>query len=1158
MNKNVLLLFKKYKTDTDATATNRGFLYQYLKTLKVWIDDALNNTKNEIFCETEDDIKEVNPDVKSFKFTQVKCYSRNLGTIDDEIQKTIYNFFMLTNLYPDYNGQFYFETNTNIKINDNLLKNWHKDQENMGQALITECKIKVKDILEGVVKEKRKSEIKKIDESITGLDPSMSEKKDSLEKEKETVIKEFDQLFGRINDDHHLESFVKSIKWNFEQVKGEEAVCTIKQECEKSLKEYTDKYTYLLLTRLLTEIYLCSANTEVDNRKLNKNLLDQIIEESNQEMEAKIPDFISNSLDQINEKIDGLHNKVDEVKDILGEVPKAPKYNYEKMLDMYSIKIDSFLKEEMPLPFESKLDNDLINNSYFNGFFDVRTWRSTIINQISMISKEAISNRIVREKVIELHDICQLDLSYEEFKTTMREKNDWILREIPDDETTKDIRPLLSELNSLLNKRYNKVLMLTGESGSGKTHLLKTILSSNKIKKGLGYSSIRIPVNVNDIEEKGFEEELISSINHFLATNFSDITDINEFITKHEKDGINFRVIFIIDNLHILFNSNAKIYNDIKKTIKSYTKNDWISWCISINELDQYLIMDNSNFLKEYCFSNTSENDALNLFVNMSSVNNKNGVCYKILNNHGIGANIIDQLPDNPHINIINNIKMLMQNPLICHVYVKTVNNHEKEFYNICYFDFIKRYSEVKKTEMKEHSKRNLSSNEKDADIDDDINKVVDLLIKNKKLTYLKKETDQLFPSKECYEELLSVHLVSKRFRQIQDPLGERTTVLIDFVFPLYWGFKILYYFRMNDNWAEFSSLRKSFSDLENELFTYELLYLDMDIENNIKILTEEILHSLESYHGKELLFFVAVKTSVKCRGIIFNELLEREKLFLNKKETFGLLYFLLHINARVDNKCKILGRNLNRISEYELGVYLESLCKKMFSELKDLEKLKKCISEFICSRNTEISSTIGEIAAKNFSRLVDGFPLEDVINIHLINFLSNNLEKINETKNKHSGFTYIDYFLRFLFRILIENSNDDRFLLHKILLNKNLYYLDEEEGEKFKPIAHILRSNSAIAYGSYYKQLSPDKKKIFKGLYIKCIENLLKSDLTSDRKLAFHFISNTLRNPDDENLFLENEFIPLLKIIYEDAELKDFNEGRKCFYERNINTTSK
>ncbi|WP_191565417.1 hypothetical protein [Metabacillus idriensis] len=335
---------------------------------------------------------------------------------------------------------------------------------------------------------------------------------------------------------------------------------------------------------------------------------------------------------------------------------------------------------------------------------------------------------------------------------------------------------------------------------------------------------------------------------------------------------------------------------------------------------------------------------------------------------------------------------------------------------------------------------------------------------------------------------------------------------------------------------------------------------MDTDIENNIEILTEEISYSLNSHNGKEQLFFVAVKTSVKCRGIIFRELLAREKLILNKKETFGLLYFLLHTKARVDKKFKVLGRNLDRISEYELGVYLESLCKIMFNELNDLSKLKNCISEFICTKDARISRAIGEIAANNFARIVDGIPLEDVIQIHLIRFLSNNLEKISESKkgkNQRLDVTYIDYLLRYLFRTLIENSTNNRFLLHEILLNKNFYYLEEDD-EKFKPIAHILRSNSAVAYGSYYKHLSPYKKKIFKGLYINCIKNLLKSDLTSERKLAYHFISNTLINLEDRNLSLESEFIPLLKIIYEDKRLNDFNERRKWFYDKNINPSSK
>ncbi|MEY2195733.1 hypothetical protein AB7942_23815 [Neobacillus sp. BF23-41] len=1162
MSNNVLLLFEKYKSNTDAIQTNRGFLYQYLKTLKTWVFDAINNTENEIFCETEDDIKEVNYDVKSLKFTQVKCYSSNLGTQDEEIEKTIYNFFILYNLYPDYNGQFHFETNTNIKRNDEILKNWYKDQENMSNDLIIKCKLRVQEILKGMTEKKKKSEIQKIEKRIAKLDPILLEEIDSLKKEKDTVIKEFKPLFDRINEDHYLESFVKSIKWNFEQVEGEEAVRIIKQECVDSLKGYTDKYTYLLLTRLLSEIYLRSSNTKVDDRKLNKSLLDEIIKESEQEMSDKSDIFITDSLNQITEKIDELKGFVGEefhsVKEMLGTaITKPPSYEIEKMIKMYLIRIESFLENNMTLPFQSEIDNDLINNSYFNDFFKDPTWKTKIILHISEFARAYGDNSLIREKGIidKLLEFNGLDISYDEYRTNMRKKVNSILAELPDNEITKDFKPSLFQIFTLLNDRYNKVLMITGESGAGKTHLFKTMLSSHSIEKEIKSYSIRIPLTVSDIREKGFEEVVLFNLNHFLDCKFTSLSEFNSYVINLERNGVSFRVIFIIDDLHILCISNPKIYDYIKETIKSYTKNDWISWCISINELDQYLIMDNSDFLKDYCFSNNSENDALNLFVNMSTVNNKNKVCYKILSNYGIDTNVIDELPDN--ININNNIKMLIQNPLICYVYANTVSDNEKELHNICYFDFIKRYSKVKKNQMIQYSTRDLSFNEKDAKIDNEINQVVSFLIDNKKLTYIEDETNSLFQIlKHSYDELRSVHLASKRIIETKDLFQDRKDIVIEFVFPLYWAFKILLHFIVKNDWSAFSLLRKSFIELKDELFIYELLYLDTDIENNIEMLTQEISNGLNSDNGKEQLFFVAIKTSVKCQGIIFHKLLEIEELILNKKETFGLLYFLLHTNARIDEKCKVLGRNLERISEYELGVYLESLCKVMFNNLKELKKLKKCISEFICTDDTRISETIGKIAANYFARLVDGMPLEDVIHTHLINFLSDNLEKISESKIGKNN-TYLDYFLRYLFRALIENSKDNRFLLHEILLSNNFYYLEDRD-EKFKPIEHILRSNSAIAYGSYYKHLNHSKKKIFKKLYIDCITNLLESDLTRLRVLAYHFISNTLINPEDRNLTLEREFIPLLKIIYEDKRLNNFNKGRKWFYDKNLNPSSK
>ncbi|HEF5693213.1 TPA: hypothetical protein SAX15_000354 [Bacillus cereus] len=1163
MSNNVLLLFEKYKSNTDAIPTNRGFLYQYLKTLNTWVCNAIKNTENEIFCETEDDIKEVNSDIKSLKFTQVKCYSSNLGTQDEEIQKTIYNFFILYNLYPDYSGQFYFETNTKIKQNDEILNDWCEYQENMSKDLIIKCTLRVQGILKGIAEKKQKSEIQKIENRITKLNPDFPEEIESLEKEKDTVIKEFELLLNRINEDQHLESFVKNIKWNFEKVEGEEAVRIINQECVDSLKKYTNTYTYLLLTRLLSEIYLRSSNTKVDDRKLNKSLLDKIIKESKQEMLDKSYKFITDSLNQITEKIedlkacvsDGFHS-VEEKLDVL--ITETPSYNFEKMIQMYLIKIRSFLEYNMALPFESELYTDLINNPYFNDFFKEPTWKTKIIKHISEFARAYGDNSFVRERGIveKLLEFNDLDISYEDYRTNLREKVNSILVELPDNRITKAFKPSLLQIYTLLNNRYNKVLMITGESGAGKTHLLKTILSSYSIEKEFNSYSIRIPLTVNDIRKKGFEGAVLFNLNDFLDCKFTNLPEFNNYVVDLERSGVSFRVVFIIDDLHILCNSNAQIYDCIKEIIKNYSRNDWISWCMSINELDQYLIMDNSGFLKEYCFSDNSENDALNLFVNMSTVNNKNEVCYKILNNHGIDTTVIDELPDNTNIN--NNIKMLMQNPLICYVYANTVSDNEKELHNICYFDFIKRYSEVKKKQMIEYSKRNLSFNEIDAQIDNEIDHVVSFLIDNKKLIYFERETNSLFQSlKHSYDELLSVHLVSKRFEKEKDLLQDRIEIFIDFVFPLYWAFKILLHFRMKNDWTAFSLLRKSFFDLKDELFIYELLYLDIDIENNIEMLTQEISNSLNSDNGKEQLFFVAIKTSIKCQGIIFRELLDSEELILDKKETFGLMYFLLHTNARIDKKCKVIGKNLKMISNYELCVYLESLCRVMFNDLKELKKLKKCISEFICTEDIRISERIGKIAANHFSRLVDGMSLEDVIQNHLINFLSDNLEKISESKIGKNNPTYIDYFLRYLFRNLIENSNENSFLLHEILLSKNFYYLEERD-DKFKPIGHILRSNSAIAYGSYYKHLNHSKKKDFKKLYIDCITNLLESNLTRLRILAFHFISNTLINPEDQNLSLEGEFIPLLKKIYDDQRLNKFNVGRKWFYDKNINPSSK
>ena len=48
-----------FDVNTDAVATNKGFYYQYLITLKKWISNFIEDNEIEAYSEVDQDIKEV-------------------------------------------------------------------------------------------------------------------------------------------------------------------------------------------------------------------------------------------------------------------------------------------------------------------------------------------------------------------------------------------------------------------------------------------------------------------------------------------------------------------------------------------------------------------------------------------------------------------------------------------------------------------------------------------------------------------------------------------------------------------------------------------------------------------------------------------------------------------------------------------------------------------------------------------------------------------------------------------------------------------------------------------------------------------------------------------------------------------------------------------
>lgn len=264
-----LFLFTK---DTDASATEQGFHYQKLKTLKTWLENRVNEVGDVIYCDYEDDIFERNIEQGKSKFRQVKLYSSNFSFSQEEIQKSVAHFFMLF-VKGDYmfdEVSFLFETNSGIaketRGNDgDLLKEWWQNQDAMSDVLLSRCRIRVKAIVDNYVTE-------------TFAKQLTAETKANLQQAKNI----YEQLTDEVWD-----KFIHSIKWQFDQIEQEDAIPLLLLEIETLISQLplpikSDKAsTYISILHF--EIAQRTAQADEEKRILSNDLMDILLLNDNSE-----------------------------------------------------------------------------------------------------------------------------------------------------------------------------------------------------------------------------------------------------------------------------------------------------------------------------------------------------------------------------------------------------------------------------------------------------------------------------------------------------------------------------------------------------------------------------------------------------------------------------------------------------------------------------------------------------------------------------------------------------------------------------------------------------------------------------------------------------------------------------------------------------------
>jgi tetratricopeptide (TPR) repeat protein len=261
--------------DISASATNKGFLYQYLHTLYEWLNKYIFKSDAAIYCEYGDDIAIETE--KSITFKQVKHYTEKLNLNSSAIKKTLFNCFILYIKYFEYiesvkDTMFFIVSNVESK--DPIIKNWefYKKKSFNGYEDVTIEKVKSLVI--------KKIEIKKT--------KSLSDKRLKKEVSKEKHAKEVNLQYTRMMD------IVNNTDWfdfcsRLTFLSNNDTIESLKGEIFSMILRLNIPIPgELIFARLLQTIIEESCKDMSEKNKLNRSLLDCILKESQKEMSERI------------------------------------------------------------------------------------------------------------------------------------------------------------------------------------------------------------------------------------------------------------------------------------------------------------------------------------------------------------------------------------------------------------------------------------------------------------------------------------------------------------------------------------------------------------------------------------------------------------------------------------------------------------------------------------------------------------------------------------------------------------------------------------------------------------------------------------------------------------------------------------------------------
>jgi len=891
----------------------------------------------------------------------------------------------------------------------------------------------------------------------------------------------------------------------------------------RNQKELCDAFIYFFMESV--------RKNETLSNLMSKNLIFSIYGQA-----IELNQTINNNHEIIIETLDKIHNEINQ-----------------KMNASVSLINNEIYQNFISLNNNDKLlmSNRLIFNEIIDYYNDSLTdnWKANIIKLL--VDFKRIENEIIKYEIDKVVKKIENPLTFDRMVILI-----------------KNLLPKLIEKNQvqlgkLLQASYNKILIISGEPGSGKTEFINYMI--NRLSERNTYVipiDYKLFIEFNNITD--IAKQILNHINIILDTKFNSYGDMYVY----NKEISQFKIIFAIDDCHKCIVRNINHFQKIINFIIQYAAYDFTYWSLIVNEFDMY-IFENELIVNEF-ISKYTINKRLPKYEDCHLYSyDFNLTKFNILNETGT---LILRENNCNNVKILDNKKDITEacfhrinNPFFARMLVNTKADIKDILLKSFFLEFNVSVIEILQNKLKYEYEGIFKDNNFDEE------KCLKSII-----CYIIQTQNNLITENEFKNNIYGIQISTclrlanliiykseKKETYFMSSEISRKVVTYELYYDFFWAFKLLLtQIDMTSlNLDNQDTIEKLCTILKNdkykeEVLSYIIFYYDFiqkkqnDVGNNYILNYGGLLDFLDINDA----LYIAFANVQFLDGKTYKNILKKskqKKYNLTKKDTYMLLYALNTIKMKNDLKNGLICNYSQYIDHYKMYLNFEDTFDNIIKEYNDTELLLDDIKPLWYCKYDEINKITGRICAEKYYHLIK-------INNNSNMFAIDQIVKYNIIQRKFLGDIYND-------RSYGEHQFWDSFfkqIIFKTISASNIYSVFEYfDGKKLfnieieNPFPEMYRRVFTRAAGdkisSFRKVFNSDNVKNYKREYILLVNNLYNSGAISNRKFAFHLIKNSLINAEDYEEPLIHELYSALIKIKNTKNMSDFVIKHQEFFDR-------